>query len=152
MNYIILASIAAFFYAIGELVYKYKISGMKININKILSFAWIYGGLFGLILLIYEHKYGGNDINIPLKFHYYIIIFSLFIFIGNIIYWHSCSMTTNPSLSRSIFTSISLIVLIIISIIYFKSIITVSQLIGIIIIFIGVLLICEFNINSIYNV
>ena len=146
MNYIILASVAAFLYAMGELIYKYKISGMNININKILSFAWIYGGIFGCILLIYEQTYGNNN-NIPANIHYYIITFSLLIFIANIIYWHSCNMTTNPSLSRAIFTSISVIVLIIISAIYFKSIITISQLISILMIFFGVLLlICNVNI------
>ena len=145
MNYIILASIAAFFYAIGELIYKYKISNMKININKILSFAWIYGGIFGTILLICDQLYGNNNNDVPLKFHYYIIIFSLLIFVANIIYWHSCSISSNPSLSRSIFTAISIIVLIIFSAIYFKSIITINQLIGIIMIFIGVLIICGFN-------
>ena len=122
---------------------------MNININKILSFAWIYGGVFGTILLICDQLYGNNNNNnIPLKFHYYIIIFSLFIFVANIIYWYSCSIASNPSISRSIFTAISIIILIIFSAIYFKSIITISQLIGITMIFFGVLLICGFNTSN----
>ena len=133
INPFILALSASVFFAIGEILFKY-IFKIETEIMTFTPLIWIFGGLYGLIYLSMNRD-KLNDITSKKLLEMSII--GLFIFLGNIVYWKSSKLNSNPGLNRSIFSTGQILLLTLTSSLLFKAPINMKQVIGIFFVIFG---------------
>lgn len=132
-NPLLLAISASFFFVIAELLFKY-IPDINNDIITFTPIMWVFGGLYGLIYLFFN----SNKVkDISNKKLFYMAIIGLLIFLGNIVYWKSSQLNSNPGLNRSIFSTGQILLLTLTSSLLFKAPINMKQVIGIFFVIFG---------------
>jgi len=132
-NPFLLAISASVFFVIAELLFKY-IPDINNDIMTFTPIMWVFGGLYGLIYLFFN----SNKVkDISNKKLFYMAIIGLLIFLGNIVYWKSSQLNSNPGLNRSIFSTALILFLTFLSCVIFQAPINFKQIMGIILVILG---------------
>jgi drug/metabolite transporter (DMT)-like permease len=134
-NWLILSIIASVFFVLGELIYKFT-DCSKIEPELYVTFLFISSGIIGSLYYFSKKLYKKNiDKNTILK----IFMIACILFVGHLIYWKGCKENSNPGLTRGVFAGIQILMLIMVSSLYFKKVINIQQIFGIICIVVGTL-------------
>jgi uncharacterized membrane protein len=133
INPFILAISASIFFVIAEILFKY-IPGINKDILTFTPIMWAFGGLYGLIYLCFNSDKVKDISNKKL---FYMAIIGLLIFLGNIVYWKSSQLNSNPGLNRSIFSTALILFLTFTSCAIFQAPINMKQIIGVIFVILG---------------
>ena len=140
-NWLILSITAAIFFVLGELIYKFT-DCSKIDPELYVTILFISSGVIGLLYYFAKNMIGKNvDKNTIMK----IFIIAGILFTGHLIYWKGCKENSNPGLTRGIFAGMQILSLIVVSSLYFKKVINVHQIFGIMCIVVGTLTIAINN-------
>lgn len=139
-NWILIALICTLFSSIGVILMKY-IDNSKYNNIIFMIISYIVVGIFGIFYLIYDLKNKKEVIkNCDFKLILYSFIFGCIIIFSNIIVQYAFSISPNISYTHLII-NLNIIITIIASYILFKQNINLYCLLGMIISFIGFLII-----------
>tara|TARA_Y100000992_G_scaffold301884_1_gene274015 strand:- start:1942 stop:2364 length:423 start_codon:yes stop_codon:yes gene_type:complete len=139
MNYTILASVSAAFFIMLDILFKYT-ECSKIPVEVFVSVWYILGGIIAFIFFYIKQYYNER---ISIKNILIMFFMALLTFTGNIVYFNSAKKSPNPGLSRALFSGSLILGLSLISIIFFKDIIDVYKIIGILFISFGIILIIK---------
>ena len=136
-NWLSLAIFASFFFIGAELLYKFS-DCSTVQPELYVSIMWIIGGIISLCYYLYNGFYNKS---ISMKVIGKIVLISLLVFSGNLIYWNSCSKGHNPGLTRGVFSGSLVILLAVLSMFIFKQNLNIPQGFGIMLIIAGTILI-----------
>lgn len=131
--YFIYAGLSSVFFVLMEIIYKFT-NLVKIPARHFVCLWWILGGFVAFIYFLYNKVYTYTyDYNVLIL----ISIIAFLAFIGNLFYFDACKIVDNPGLSRCVFSGTLVLLLTLISIIFFNRSISYIKFSGIIIVIIG---------------
>jgi len=139
MKYTILAATSAIFFIILDALFKYT-ECSKIPVDLFVSVWYIFGGIIAFIYFGVKRYYNEK---ISIKKMLIMIFMAALTFTGNIVYFNSAKKSPNPGLSRALFSGSLILGLSLISFVFFKDVIDVYKIMGILFISFGIILITK---------
>ena len=131
--YFIYAGLSSVFFVLMEIIYKFT-NIVKIPARHFVCLWWIMGGIVAFTYFLYNKVYTYTyDYNIFIL----ISIIAILAFTGNLFYFDACKLVNNPGLSRCVFSGTLVLLLTLISIMFFNRSISYTKFLGIIIVIIG---------------
>lgn len=128
-----------YFFIILDALFKYT-ECSKIPADLFVSLWYICGGTIAFIYFGVKRYYNEK---ISIKKMLIIIFMAALTFTGNIVYFNSAKKSPNPGLSRALFSGSLILGLTLIGFVFFKDVVDVYKIIGILFISFGIILITK---------